>query len=43
LNEKADVVENPVVADTPIIEKVEVEDDSVEDAAAVAESEARRA
>jgi len=39
LNEKADVVENPVVADTPIIEKVEVEDDSVEDAAAVAESE----
>jgi len=37
LNEKADVVENPVVADTPIIEKVE--DDSVEDAAAVAESE----
>ncbi|WP_027149427.1 hypothetical protein [Methylobacter tundripaludum] len=37
LNEKADVVENPVVADTPIIEKVE--DDSMEDAAAVAESE----
>ncbi|WP_036244667.1 Tom20 family protein [Methylobacter tundripaludum] len=37
LNEKAEVVENSVVADTPIIEKVE--DDSVEDAAAVAESE----